>query len=180
MSKQNPRTIAARTVTDLHIRLCGPVSCRAYSIGPVAARLGNTTIVVEDRRAALSLAAAAIWFEDAADHLGPTFAGRIRNERPGEGIVSLVPWTGTQAIADPHITPAYRVADGCGTASLTIGHVRITACDRDAATVIADALASAYDDATEVFKRLRPLAAMREFTEARRAVKIARRPVSVR
>lgn len=97
-------------------------------------RLGSTTIAIEDRSAALSVASAAVWFEDAADRLGPTYAGREGYQRPGEDATSLVVWAGMQAISDHHITPGYRVADCCGTASLTIGHVRITACDRRSAS----------------------------------------------
>ena len=69
--------VSARTAGFIHTRLHGPVSCRAYGIGPAAVRLGNVTIVMSDRTSVISVATAAMFFEEVAPKLGRTYQKRF-------------------------------------------------------------------------------------------------------
>lgn len=171
--------VSTRTAGFIHTRLHGPVSCRAYGIGPAAVRLGNITIVISDRTAALPVATAAMFFEEIAPKLGHTYQKRFgANERPGKNdLTALVAFNGHQDIKDHDLTPAYLAQDKCGEASLTIGNVRITVCDRDAAERVAKALAGAYDEAVEAYARLRPFEELREERDSRLAANRARRSI---
>lgn len=75
--------VSTRTAGFIHTRLHGPVSCRAYGIGPAAVRLGNVTIVMSDRKSALSVATAAMFFEEVAPKLGHTYQKRFGRNDPG-------------------------------------------------------------------------------------------------
>jgi len=171
--------VAARTAGFIHIRVQGKVACRAYGIGPAAVRIGHVTIVLGDRIAALSIVTAAMFFEDAAERLAPTYPKREGGVDPHgkNDITALVEFIGRQEVRDLSLTPAYMAADACGEASLTIGNVRITACDRDAAERIAKALADAYTEGVEAYTRLRPLAELREAHIGRRAADPERKTV---
>jgi hypothetical protein len=173
--------VAARTAGFIHTRLLGPVSCRAYGIGPAAVRLGRVTIVISDRMAALSVATAALFFEEVAPKLGPTYPHRRGVDRlRGEGkndLTALVAFNGTQQIRDRDLTPAYLATDGCGEASLTIGNVRVTVCDRNSAERVAKALADAYGEAAATYAKLRPFEELRGAQDLRRAANQARRTV---
>ena len=173
--------VAARTAGFIHTRLLGPVSCRAYGIGPAAVRLGHVTIVMSDRKAAISVATAALFFEEIAPKLGPTYQHRLGVKRLVEknDFTALVAFNGAQQIRDRHLKPAYLAKDGCGEASLTIGNVRITVCDRDSATRVAKVLADAYGEAAATYALLRPFDELREGQDIRRAETQARRTIRV-
>ena len=173
--------VAAQTAGFIHTRLLGPVSCRAYGIGPAAVRLGRVTIVMNDRMAALSVATAALFFEEIAPKLGPTYQKRPGVERLAgkNDLTALVAFNGTQQIRDRNLTPAYLAKDGCGEASLTIGNIRVTVCDRDSATRVAKALADAYGEAAEAYARLRPFEDLREVREQRRVAHRERRKIRI-
>ena len=162
--------VSARTAGFIHTRLHGPVSCRAYGIGPAAVRLGNVTIVMSDRTSALSVATAAMFFEEVAPKLGRTYQKRFGRNEPCEknDLAALVAFNGNQEIRDRDLTPAYMAPDKCGKASLTVGNVRITVCDRDAAERVAKALADAYDEAVEAYVRLLPFEKLREAQDRQR------------
>ena len=169
--------VAARTAGFIHTRLLGPVSCRAYGIGPAAVRLGRVIIVISDRKAALSVATAALFFEEIAPKLGPTYQHRLGVKRlvGKNDLTALVAFNGTQQIRDRNLKPAYLAKDGCGEASLTIGNVRVTVCDRDSATKVAKALADAYGQAAATYVMLRPFDELREGQAVRRTATQARR-----
>lgn len=81
MSRQAAATpqrgvLATRAEGTIQIRLAGPVSCRAYSISN-AIRLGNVTIVIGDRCAAISVATAALILGDLGKRLVPTYQHRF-------------------------------------------------------------------------------------------------------
>ena len=65
--------------------------------------------------------------------------------------------------------------DRCGEATLTLGNVRITVCDRDASERVAKALAEAYAEAAHTFARLRSFDELRASRDRRRAANKARR-----
>lgn len=174
--------VASRTEGFIHTRLLGPVSCRAYGIGPAAVRLGHVTIVLSDRLAALSVATAALLFEDIAPKLGHAYPNRpgLPSRRDARNdLTALVAFNGKQQICDLDVTPAYSAGDRCGEASVTIGNVRVTVCDRDSAERVAKALAEAYAEAAEAYVRLRPFEDLRETRDHRRAVNRARKAVRV-
>ena len=173
--------VAARTAGFIHTRLHGPVSCRAYGIGPAAVRLGNVTIVMSDRTSALSVATASMFFEEVAPKLGRTYQKRFGGGEPREknDLAALVAFNGRQEIKDHDLTPAYMASDKCGEASLTVGNVRITVCDRDAAERVAKALADAYDEAVEAYARLLPLENLRESRGRQREPNRARGTIRV-
>jgi len=171
--------VASRTAGFIHTRVQGKVACRAYGIGPVAVRIGHITIVLGDRIAALSIVTAAFFFEGAADRLAPTYPNRAGGVDPHgkNDITALVEFVGRQEVRDLSLIPAYKASDACGEASLTIGNVRITACDRDAAERISKALADAYSEGVEAYTRLRPIAELREAHLGRRAADPNRKTV---
>lgn len=173
--------VSTRTAGFIHTRLHGPVSCRAYGIGPAAVRLGNVTIVMSDRMAALSVATAAMFFEEVAPKLGRTYQKRFGSAAPRgkNDLTALVAFNGNQIIKDHDLTPAYLAQDKCGEASLTIGNVRITVCDRDSAERVAKALADAYDEAVEAYARLLPFEKVRETLDRHRPAYRARRTIRV-
>ena len=173
--------VSARTAGFIHTRLHGPVSCRAYGIGPAAVRLGNVTIVISDRTAALPIATAAMFFEEVAPKLGRTYQKRFGGNEPRgrNDLTALVAFNGHQDIKDHDLTPAYLAQDKCGEASLTIGNVRITVCDRDAAERVAKALKGAYGEAVEAYARLLPFEEIRETLDRGRAANGARRTIRV-
>ncbi len=170
--------VASRAAGFIHIRLIGRVSCRAYGIGPAAVRLGKVTIVIADRMAALSVVTAALFFEEVAPKLGHTYPNRFgRASSPGTAndLTALVAFNGTQELRDQDLTPAYSAQDRCGEASVTIGNVRVSVCDRDAAERVAKALGDAYGEAAEAYARLRPLGELRQQQESRRTASRERR-----
>lgn len=176
MSRQAPTTpqrgnLAARTEGTLQVRLAGPVSCRAYSISNVI-RLGNVTVVIGDRYAAISVATAALILGDLAMRLGPTYQHRFTQMPKASSIEALVTLKGTQNVDEVELRSK---VDRCGEASLTIGDLRITVCDRDAAARVAAALGAGYDEATYRFAHLRPFADLKEQRADRRRANAARR-----
>ena len=78
---------------------------------------------------------------------------RLRGEGKND-LTTLVAFNGTQQIRDGDLTPAYLATDG-GEASLTIGNVRVTVCDRNSAERVAKALADAYGEAAATYAMLR-------------------------
>lgn len=88
-------------------------------------------------------------------------------------------FNGHQEIRDHDLTPAYKAEDECGEASLTVGNVRITVCDRDAAERVAKALADAYAEAGEAYVRLLPFEKLREAQDRQREPNRALRTIRV-
>ena len=176
MSRHAPVTpprgvLATRETGCIQISLAGPITCRAYSVGN-AIRLGNVTIVIADRFAAIGIATAALILEDLAKRLRPTFQHRFPHHRRSNAITALLTLSGTQKVHDAELRA--RVG-GCGEASLTIGDLQITVCDRDAAESVVTALATGYDEATYRFARLQPFAELKEQVADHRRTNAARR-----
>ncbi|MBC7596014.1 MAG: hypothetical protein H7288_19135 [Kineosporiaceae bacterium] len=136
---------------------------------------------MSDRKAALSVATAGLFFEEIAPKLGPTYQHRLGVKRPEEknDLTALVAFNGTQQICDRDLKPAYLAKDGCGEASLTVGNVRVTVCDRDSATKVAKALVDAYGEAAATYAMLRPFDELREGQDVRRTATQARRTIRV-
>lgn len=159
MSRRDPANsargwLATRTEGLFQVRLAGPVSCHAYTIGN-AVRLGTVTIVIADRMAAVSVATAALMVEDVAKKLGPTYQHRWTQPSTPTTLSALATFKGTQKVGNIELRAT---SDRCGQASLTLGSVRLTLCDRDAADNVAKALANAYDETGHTFALLRPYA----------------------
>ena len=164
--------LAARTEGIIHTRLAGPIGCHAYTIGN-AVRLGNVTIIIADRLAAISVATAALMLDDLAKRLGPTFQHRFSQPPKANTLTALATLKGVQTVGEVELRP--QQVDRCGEVSLTLGNVRLTVCDRDAATGVAKALAEAYDEAGHTFARLRPFAELMTDRDDRRRANKARR-----
>ena len=163
--------LATRTDGFIHTRLAGPIGCHAYAIGN-AVRLGNVTIVIVDRLAAISVATAALMLDDLAKRLGPTYQHRFNQPPKANTLTALATLKGVQTVGDVELRAP---VDRCGEASLTLGNVRLTVCDRDAATGVAKALAGAYDEAGHTFARLRPFVELVTERDDRRRANKARR-----
>ena len=129
--------LVTRTDGFIHTRLAGPIGCHAYAIGN-AVRLGNVTIVIADRLAAISVATAALMLDDLAKRLGPTFQHRFNQPPKANTLTALATLKGVQTVGEVELRSR---VDRCGEASLTLGNVRGTVCDRDAAEGVAKALA---------------------------------------
>ena len=158
-----------------HIRLFGPVAVKAYPFGPVAVRIEHATITIGDAKAAFSIAAAALMFEDMAKQLAPTRVGRSIPKTVDTQIAILIAVAGTQKISNIAITPAHAAYDRCGTAAITIGVLRITAGDRDAAQAVSKGLADAYNEARYVFTKLPTFEQLTQARDRRRAANKKRR-----
>ena len=170
--KNTPPNVATRTDGFIHTRLTGRVECRAYGIGN-AVRLGNVTLIVTDRQAGISIATAALVFEDLTSRLSYAYPHRFTDKpRQTNDLTALVTLRRAQQVGNLEVRPG---SGGCGEASLTLGNVRITVCDRDAAERVAKALADAYSEAVHTFVRLRPLEELRAARDHRRAANKARR-----
>ena len=88
--KTTPATVATRTAGFMHTRLTGRVECRAYTIAN-AVRLGNLTIIVADRQAAISIATAALVFDDLTNRLGYTYPHRFPANSAPKNTITAVP-----------------------------------------------------------------------------------------
>lgn len=145
--------------------------CRAYSIGD-AIRLGNVTIIIGDRLAAISIATAALMVTDLAKRLGPTYPHRFPLPASSNDLTALVTLRGVQTVGEIELRAP---VDRCGEASLTIGNVRLTLCDKDAAEAVANALAGGYDEATHRYMRLKRYADLVNQQDDKRRANRARR-----
>lgn len=163
--------VTTRSTGLVQTRLTGPVECRAYTIAG-AIRLGNVTLVITDRLAAMGILEAALIMEEVATRLGPTYQGRFARKTRGNDVTALVEMRGAQQVGDLKLKTQ---AGRCGEASLTLGSVRVTACDSDSAGRVAKALADGYDESTHRFTRLKPFADHQEARDNRRIINKARR-----
>ena len=139
-SKTDP-TAASGTV--VHTRLHGAIECTAHEIGPVSLRLGNVTVILTDRAAALVLVSVALYFEEVAASLGAAVKQRATGSLGRVAVVAEM--TGAQPVAN------LTISEGPGghlNASMSAGPVQITACDRVAAEQVATTAAAAYEIAT--------------------------------
>lgn len=151
-SKTDP---TAASSSFIHTRLQGRTSCTAYEIGPVSVRFGNTTLVLTDRLAALALVVVFLYFTETADTLGaPPPQPRSGANTPRGFAAALIEMTGPQAHS---AATAGRGHDGRPEVSITVGAVRLTACDREAARAIATAAADAYAIACTTHTGLKPM-----------------------
>ena len=114
-------------------------------------------------------------FDDMAKQLAPTRAGRSIPTTDGTEIAILIAMTGTQKISDIAITPAHTAFDRCGTASVTIGVLRITAGDQNAAQAVSKGLADAYTEARYAFAHLPTFEQLAQSRDHRRTVNKRRR-----
>ena len=80
---------------------------------------------------------------------------RLRGEEKND-LTTVVAFNGTQQIRDRDLTPANLATDGCGgEASLTIGNVRVTVCDRKSTERVAKPLADAHGEAAATYAIVR-------------------------
>lgn len=159
---------------DLH--LTGWIDVESYEIGPGAARLGSVTVMVDDRLAAPALAQASIVLEDVIPYLGGHWNGRVITPRHDNDVTAVVTMRGAQRFRDFELVPAHAAADRCGYARFTLGNLRLTVHDRDAAARASRALARAYRIAAATFGPMPDLAQLRRARDRRREARVARRP----